>query len=123
MLIEGLVMGTMVTFGFCLLYGRLPPWLKQVMIKHPIATEILLTCGFYAIMGMSLTAHMTVAVMVLEMQGLFHIARNPEKFLWLNALREKARDAVRGLTDKLDLINENWKRDHQNELQEVKHVA
>jgi hypothetical protein len=123
MLIAGMVMGTMVTFGFCLIYGRLPPWVKEFAKKHPIATEILLTCGFYAIMGMSLTAHMTVAVMVLEMQGLFHIARNPEKFLWLNAMRDKARESIRGLTSKLDQINENWKREHANELQEVKHVA
>lgn len=118
MLFEGAILGTMTTFCFCLLYGKLPPWIKEFMMNHPIATEIIISCGFYAIMGMTLTAHVAVAAMVLEVQGLLHIARNPDKFLFLKAAKDKARMALRGLTDKLDSINEDYKAS----LPEVKKI-
>src|SRR4051812_18719296 len=109
MLFEGLFLGTMTTLGFCLMYGRLPPWMQNFATHYPLATEILLSCGFYAVMGMSVTAHFAVAAMVLEVQGLLHIARNPEKFLFLKAAKDKAKLALKGLTDKIDQINENYK--------------
>jgi len=112
MLLEGLVLGTFTTLGFALLYGKLPPWLKTFMINHPVTTEIVLSVGFYALMGMTLTAHFAVAAMVLEVQALLHIARHPEKFLFLQAAKEKAKAAFRGLTDKIDQVNEDYKRQH-----------
>lgn len=116
MLFEGLFLGTMTTMGFALIYGRLPPWLQNFAMHYPLATELLLSVGFYAIMGMSVTAHFAVGAMVLQVQGLLHIARNPEKFLFLRAARDKAKMALRGLTDRIDQVNENYK----NSLEEAK---
>ncbi len=118
MLIDGLMLGTMTTLGFCLLYGKLPPWIKEFMANHPILTEIAVSVGFYALMGMTLTAHVAVGAMILEVQGLLHIARNPDKFIFLQAAKQKAKMALKGLTDKLDQINENYK----SSLPEVKKV-
>jgi hypothetical protein len=119
MLIDGILLGTMTTFGFCLIYGKLPPWLKTWCMKHPLAVDIIISCGFYSVMGMTLTAHFAVAAMVLEVQGLLHIARNPEKFLFLQHAKMRAKEALKGLTDKVDQINEEYKRTHTVEIHEV----
>ena len=113
MLIDGVLLGTMTTVGFCLIYGKLPPWLKTWAMKHPITTDIIISCGFYAVMGMTLTAHFAVAAMVIEVQALLHIARNPEKFLFLQAAKMKARESLKGLLDKVDQINEDWKKNNK----------
>lgn len=120
MLIDGVLLGTFTTLGFCLIYGRLPPWMKQWAMKHPLAVDIIVACGFYSIMGMTLVAHFAVAAMVLEVQVLLHIARNPEKFLFLQHAKEQARNSLRGLTDKLDQINEDYKRKKAIDIVEVK---
>lgn len=109
MLIDGVLLGTMTTFGFCLIYGKLPPWLKIRCMNHPLLVDIIVSCGFYAVMGMTLTAHFAVAAMVLEVQGLLHIARNPEKFLFLQHAMDKARLSMKGLTDKIDQLNQEYK--------------
>lgn len=113
MLIDGVLLGTFTTLGFCLIYGRLPPWLKSWCLKHPLAVDIICAAGFYSLMGMTLVAHFAVAAMVLEVQALLHIARNPEKFLFLQAAKERARESLKGLLGKVDEINERWKRDHK----------
>lgn len=110
MLIDGILLGTMTTMGFCLIYGKLPPWLKVWCANHPIAVDVITAAGFYAVMGMTLTAHFAVAAMVLEVQALLHVARNPEKFLFLEHAKKQAWVSLKGLTDKLDQINENYKR-------------
>lgn len=112
MLVDGVLLGTFTTLGFCLMYGRLPPWMKSWCMKHPLAVDVITACGFYAVMGMTLTAHFAVAAMVLEVQALLHIARNPEKFLFLQAAKQKARESLKGLLDKVDEINEKWKKDN-----------
>lgn len=119
MLIDGVLLGTMTTFGFCLIFGKLPPWLKGWLANHPLATDIIVSCGFYAIMGMTLTAHFAVATMVLEVQGMLHIWKNPEKFLFLQHAKMKAKEALKGLTDRVDQINEEYKRTHTVEIHEV----
>lgn len=119
MLIEGMLLGTMTTMGFCLLYGKLPPWLKQFIIAHPLMSEIVMSAGFYAIMGMTITAHFAVATMVLEVQGLLHIAQHPEKFLFLNAAIAKARLSLKGVTNRIDQMNEDWKKNNPIDVKEI----
>jgi hypothetical protein len=113
MLIDGVLLGTMTTLGFCLIYGKLPPWMQDWMANHPLLTDIIVSCGFYAVMGMTLTAHFAVATMVLQVQGLLHIKRNPEKFLFLQAAKARARAALKGVEDKIDEMNEDWKKNNK----------
>ncbi len=109
MFFDGIFLGTMTTLGFCLMYGKLPPWVQDFMKKHPLATELVLSVGFYMVMGMTLTAHFAVGAMVLQVQALLHVARNPEKFLFLQAAKEKAMEALSGVSKRVNQINEDFK--------------
>jgi hypothetical protein len=109
MLMEGVMLGTMTTLGFILMYGKMPPWIQEFMKNHPVITEIALVTGFYLLMGMSVTAHFAVGAMVLQVQAALYVARNPDDFLFLQDAKEKAKKALSGVFGRLKSINEEYR--------------
>ncbi len=101
MILEGVVLGGITLAGFTVLYKRMPIPVKKFMMKHPIITDCVIVVFFYEVMGMSIIAHVAVAVMSLGVMAGMEVARNPQDYQYLLSRMNFAKNEWAKIMDKL----------------------
>jgi len=62
MITEAAILGSASAVGFGLTYTRVPDWVKEFCLKHPLMTDVVATYLTYEILGGTLTALMAAGI-------------------------------------------------------------
>ena len=62
MITEAAILGSASAVGFGLTYTRVPDWVKEFCLKHPLMTDVVATYLTYEILGGTLTALMAAGL-------------------------------------------------------------
>ncbi len=112
-MVEGIWLGCMTWVGLACVYKKLSPKIQLFAQNHPLLTDVVCAVFFYEFMGLTLTAHFSVAVMsMLTMAGL-HVQRNKKDFEflfdWFERAKSKVSELVQQLKDKSVELNADYK--------------
>jgi len=83
MLLDALVLASLTTAGFMLVYRKLPRGVRKFLEKHSLLTDAVALLLTYALLGGTLTALVAGALVGIFTSIMLYIAEHPDDFQYL----------------------------------------
>ena len=109
MLLDGMVLGTLTSFGMWLIYKKLPPHVRAWLERHNLVTDFAMFLGVYWLYGGTLTALFAAAISGIEVSAYLEVKNHPDDYLWLYAGADRVNKELSGMRRWLKNVNESYK--------------
>ena len=110
MLLNGIVLGTLTTFGMWLIYRKLPGKVREWLERHNLITDFAMFLGVYWLYGGTLTALFAAAVSGIQVSAYLEVKNHPDDYLWVYAGAAKVDEQLSGVKKWFRNINESYKK-------------
>jgi hypothetical protein len=110
MILNGLALGILSTFGLVSLYFKLPEKLKELICRYRLATDAISTVATYWMFGGTATALFAAAWVGIFIEALMYINRHPEDFAFLEGAKVAIKSSLMTLRDYLKTLNSEYLR-------------
>ena len=87
MISDAVTLAILTTFGFMMVYKKLPRKIRKFLEKHATLTDVIALLLTYTFLGGTLTALTAGALVGIFTSCLLYVANNPDDFLYLYDLR------------------------------------
>ena len=109
MISQAIALSVLTFTGFFIIFTKLPEKVKEYILKYSLVTDIVTLSAAYTLLGGTLMALFSSAIVGLMVSGALHIANHKEDFLYLWDLKDSVANRISRVKEDLKEYGERYR--------------